>query len=301
MCAVAIFGVCYWFSGLSALIEAHGRTVVFHDPLQGAIGVALLTHQLGYFNILPLYVVLMALSPLILAVARIEPLLALFSGGAYLAARLLDFHLPNWPEPGGWFFNPFAWQFIFTLGIVAAIRWRDAPLRPSPAISGDMFGFDGRRSDRRDRRIGPSPRPARLGFRPARRRQAKSRRGSARQLSCAGLCGRHVSHPDESRADRSRRGVAEPRATQPDDIRRQLGVERARPSRHRRVERRRRRSEMARVGLHPRLHWRIVRAGEIFGMAKIAEGRQAAGRRPELEGRCARLFARSPRSARRRP
>lgn len=135
ICAVAIFGAGYWFSGFSALIEAHGRTVVFHDPLQGAIGVALLTHQLGYFNILPLYVVLMAFSPLILALARIEPLLALFAAaGAYLAARLLDFHLPNWPEPGGWFFNPFAWQFIFTLGIVAAIRWRDAPLRPSPAI-----------------------------------------------------------------------------------------------------------------------------------------------------------------------
>ncbi len=133
--AVAIFGLVYWLSGLDALIEAHGRTVVFHQPLQGALGVALLSHQLGYFNILPLYVVLMMLSPLILAMARINQALALSAAaGAYLAVRLLDFHMPNWPEPGGWFFNPFAWQLIFTLGVVAAIRWRDEPLRGSPAM-----------------------------------------------------------------------------------------------------------------------------------------------------------------------
>jgi hypothetical protein len=135
LCAVGIFGVGYALSGFPSLIEAHGRTVVFHDPVQGAIGVALLTHQLGYFNILPLYVVLMAISPLILAVTRIEPLLALFvAGGAYLAVRLLNIHLPNWPEPGAWFLNPFAWQLIFTLGVVAAIRWREEPPRRSPTI-----------------------------------------------------------------------------------------------------------------------------------------------------------------------
>ena len=133
--AVAIFGLGYWLSGLDELIEAHGRTVVFHQPLRGALGVALLSHQLGYFNILPLYVVLMIFSPLILAMARINQALALAAAaGAYLAVRLLDFHMPNWPEPGGWFFNPFAWQLIFTLGVVAAIRWGDEPLPGSPAM-----------------------------------------------------------------------------------------------------------------------------------------------------------------------
>lgn len=135
LCAVAIFGLCYTLSGFPSLIEAHGRTVVFHDPVQGAIGVALLTHQLGYFNILPLYVVLMAISPLILAVAKIEPLLALLvAGGGYVAVRLLDINLPNWPQPGAWFLNPFAWQLIFTLGIVAAIRWRQQAPQRSPMI-----------------------------------------------------------------------------------------------------------------------------------------------------------------------
>lgn len=135
LCAVAIFGLCYWFSGFSDLVEAHGRAVVFHAPVQGAIGVALLTHQLGYFNILPLYIVLMALTPLILALARIEPRLALIvAAGAYLAVRLLNIRLPNWPEPGGWFFNPFAWQLMFTLGVVASIRWREESPRRSRAL-----------------------------------------------------------------------------------------------------------------------------------------------------------------------
>ena len=135
LCAVAIFGLCYAFSGFPSLIEQHGRTVVFHQPVQGAIGVALLTHQLGYFNILPLYVVLMAISPLILAIARIEPLLALFvAGGGYFAVRMLDINLPNWPEPGAWFLNPFAWQLIFTLGVVAAIWWREKAPQRSPLI-----------------------------------------------------------------------------------------------------------------------------------------------------------------------
>ena len=212
--AVAIFGLVYWLSGLDALIEAHGRTVVFHQPLQGALGVALLSHQLGYFNILPLYVVLMMLSPLILAMARINQALALSAAaGAYLAVRLLDFHMPNWPEPGGWFFNPFAWQLIFTLGVVAAIRWRDEPLRGSPAmratclalaVAGAIVVTDG---------FGAFSRPARRGFRLARRRQTKSRRGSPRQFSRARLSRRDVALPAESRAHSDRRGAATHRPT----------------------------------------------------------------------------------------
>ena len=140
--AAAIFGLGYCLSGQTALIEDHGRDVVFHRPAEGAVGVALLTHQLGYFNILPLYVALMAGAPLILAAARASALFALTAaGGAYFVVRLLDLHLPNWPEPGGWFFNPLAWQFVFALGVVAAIRWRDASPPLSPALRAACFAL----------------------------------------------------------------------------------------------------------------------------------------------------------------
>jgi hypothetical protein len=50
----------------------------------------------------------------------------------YAAARIFGLNLPNWPEAGGWFFNPIAWQLVFTLGLVSAILWRDGFPRPPP-------------------------------------------------------------------------------------------------------------------------------------------------------------------------
>jgi hypothetical protein len=134
--ALAIFAAAYWLGGFNdALIAPHGRAIVFHQPLRGALGVALLSHQLGYFNILPLYVALMALAPLILAVARFSPTAALVAAlGAYVAVKWLGIDLPNWPEPGGWFFNPLAWQLVFTLGVLAGVRWGETPPRRSTIL-----------------------------------------------------------------------------------------------------------------------------------------------------------------------
>jgi len=141
--ALAIFAVAYWLGGANdALIAPHGRAVVFHEPLRGAIGVALLSHQLGYFNILPLYVALMALAPAILAMARFSPTAALAAAlGAYGAVKWFGIDLPNWPEPGGWFFNPLAWQLVFTLGVLAGIRWGETPLSRSPSLQALCLGL----------------------------------------------------------------------------------------------------------------------------------------------------------------
>jgi hypothetical protein len=133
LAALLVFGAAYWVSGVSDLIQAHGRSFVFGSPANGLLGLALLSHQLGYFNILPLYIVLMLWAPVVLALALRGPLLALtVSVGLYTAARAFGLNLPNWPEPGGWFFNPIAWQLIFTLGLVSAILWRDGLPRPAP-------------------------------------------------------------------------------------------------------------------------------------------------------------------------
>ena len=133
LAALAVFGAAYWASGVPDLIQAHGRAFVFTSPVNGLLGLALLSHQLGYFNILPLYIVLMLWAPVAVALALRGPLLALIvSVGLYAAARAFGLNLPNWPEPGGWFFNPMAWQLVFTLGVVAAILWRDGLPRPAP-------------------------------------------------------------------------------------------------------------------------------------------------------------------------
>jgi hypothetical protein len=133
LAALVVFGGAYWMSGVPDLIQAHGRAFVFGSPGDGLLGLALLSHQLGYFNILPLYVVLMLWAPVILALALRGPLLALIvSVALYAAARIFGLNLPNWPEAGGWFFNPIAWQLVFTLGLVSAVLWRDGFPRPPP-------------------------------------------------------------------------------------------------------------------------------------------------------------------------
>jgi hypothetical protein len=133
LAALAIFATAYWMSGVPDLIEAHGRSYVFGSPASGLPALALMSLQLGYFNILPLYVVLMLWAPIALALARPDPLLALVvSAALYTAARIFGLNLPNWPDAGGWFFNPLAWQLVFTLGLVSAVLWRDGPPRPAP-------------------------------------------------------------------------------------------------------------------------------------------------------------------------
>ena len=103
------------------LLEWHNAAAVFNDPVPTHIGLALLTHQLGYFNILPLYVVLMLMAPFFALIDRTAPHLLLPASAAlYLAALTFRLTLPTWPVSGTWFFNPLAWQFVFVLGFVIA-------------------------------------------------------------------------------------------------------------------------------------------------------------------------------------
>ncbi|WP_457089554.1 OpgC family protein [Microvirga sp. P5_D2] len=120
--AIVLFSVGYELSEEIGLIEEHGRNAVFYDTAKGITGIILLGHQLGYFNILPLYIALMLLAPFVLVLARMSLVLALaVSALLYVLARFGLLALPSWPEPGTWFFNPFAWQFLFTAGIVTGI------------------------------------------------------------------------------------------------------------------------------------------------------------------------------------
>ena len=140
LAAIAVFGAAFCVSGAPGLLEAHGRGVVFDDPWRALPGILLTSHQLGYFNILPLYVVLMLMAAPIVALARVSVWRALAASlTLYGAADLTGFNLPNWPQPGGWFFNPFAWQLMFTLGVCAAVHGRNKPLPRGPlALAGAL-------------------------------------------------------------------------------------------------------------------------------------------------------------------
>lgn len=77
----------------------------------------------AYLDILPLYIVLLAGFPLIYLGLRKKPWLTLGVSATFWLATNLDatFNLPNWMGGGKWFFNPFAWQLLFTIGAASAL------------------------------------------------------------------------------------------------------------------------------------------------------------------------------------
>jgi hypothetical protein len=82
----------------------------------------LLKAQPSSLNILPLYIVLLGFFPAFFALIRLSKIVAvLVSGGLWLSANLMpDLNLTNWLNGAGWYFNPFAWQFLFVIGMLAA-------------------------------------------------------------------------------------------------------------------------------------------------------------------------------------
>lgn len=92
----------------------------FQDPANTILQMVTLTFLPNYLDILPLYVVLLALMPAIWMMTRTAPVLALgASAGLYGLAWAFQLALPNFATGGSWFFNPFAWQLLFTVGLVA--------------------------------------------------------------------------------------------------------------------------------------------------------------------------------------
>ncbi len=108
------------------LLDWHNVGAVFHQPVEAHIGLVLLTYQLGYFNILPLYVVLMVAAPLIALIYRAIPSLLLpLSVGLYVLTLALGWNIPSWPIEGTWFFSPSAWQLVYVLGFLFAGKTSD--------------------------------------------------------------------------------------------------------------------------------------------------------------------------------
>lgn len=108
------------------LLDWHNVGAVFHQPVEAHIGLVLLTYQLGYFNILPLYVVLMVAAPFIALLYRAAPMVVLpLSVGLYVLTLSLGWNIPSWPIEGTWFFSPSAWQLVYVLGFLIAGKSTD--------------------------------------------------------------------------------------------------------------------------------------------------------------------------------
>ena len=84
---------------------------------RGLLKALTLRFQPPFLNILPLYIVLLLLLAVMLPLLRRWPLLAAGRPALYLAVPLFEINLPTYPG-GQWYFNPFAWQFLFVIGAI---------------------------------------------------------------------------------------------------------------------------------------------------------------------------------------
>ncbi|MBD3787188.1 MAG: OpgC domain-containing protein, partial [Sphingomonadales bacterium] len=96
------------------------------------IGLLTLTYVPNYFDILPMYLVILGLIPVMMALARVDRRLVFLASAALWIAATAGLNLPAelWfsrPSDRPWFFNPFAWQLVFFTGFAVMAGWVPAP------------------------------------------------------------------------------------------------------------------------------------------------------------------------------
>lgn len=122
LAAILILMTGLQFFGEMTVFRSVNARPMLSDPFTTLLGVFTLGHQLGYFNILPLYMVLLAATPfLITAAARNRFGLLVASIALWLTAGVWQINFPNYPTQGGWFLNPFSWQLIYVVGLLAGM------------------------------------------------------------------------------------------------------------------------------------------------------------------------------------
>jgi hypothetical protein len=118
-------------NGNDILAARYGLELLRDEPLNALIAYASLRYVPAFFDILPMYVILLALVPLAILTARLSPYLVLaLSSLVWFTTPIFGLHLPAHPHSDAtWYFNPFAWQFLFFIGFSFGIGWLKAPPR----------------------------------------------------------------------------------------------------------------------------------------------------------------------------
>jgi len=89
-----------------------------NDPGEAFIRVLSLQFQPSLLNILPLYIALLLVLPLLILCIRRHVLLGLMPCAViWLAANLFGWNMPGFPVGRLWYFDPYAWQFLFAIGV----------------------------------------------------------------------------------------------------------------------------------------------------------------------------------------
>ncbi|WP_158266658.1 OpgC family protein [Alsobacter soli] len=140
LAVIAICGALVAWASLALqdprVLEAMNFDAVVAAPIESMVGIAALGLQPSYLNILPLYVVLLLMAPALMALVALNRWAALAVSAAIYGAAQAGFTPPSYPGMGqAWFFNPFAWQLLFTTGLCMGAAVIDKrPLRLPRAV-----------------------------------------------------------------------------------------------------------------------------------------------------------------------
>ncbi|MFT4149852.1 MAG: OpgC domain-containing protein [Paracoccaceae bacterium] len=132
LCLAVVAAGILWLDAAWLLDDGNNLRPIYENTLRAQVGTVLMTHQIGYANILPLYAVLLLAAPFAIRLGWQRPgaLLGL-SIAVWAAAGLWrgtgaawELNFPNWPNGGGWFFNPLSWQVLFVTGLLTGMAMR---------------------------------------------------------------------------------------------------------------------------------------------------------------------------------
>lgn len=108
----------------------------FAEPGNALVGLFGLAYVPTFFDILPLYMLVLAMVPAAVLLSRVHKLLPIIvSVGLWLAVQVFGFNLhAGYAEDALWGFNPFAWQLIFFTGYSISAGWLERPILSRPMV-----------------------------------------------------------------------------------------------------------------------------------------------------------------------
>lgn len=106
-----------------------GFAAIFSASRKHVFGLMTLTYLPNYFDILPMYLVMLVLVPVVLLLEKVhKALVAAFILALWLGANLgWLYFIADQADGRQWFFNPFGWALVFFTGFGLARGWLHPP------------------------------------------------------------------------------------------------------------------------------------------------------------------------------
>lgn len=127
--AAIIFAVAQRFSGVD-YIDWLKLQWLAQDPKSAIVATLTLSYLPRLMDILPLYVLLMAGAAILIPIVKNDYRIALLiSAAIYVLAWMFGWNLSADRSGREWYFNPFTWQLLYTIGMVLCHVSRTTPKR----------------------------------------------------------------------------------------------------------------------------------------------------------------------------